>query len=104
MAGIQEITSKGTVAMKACTSSLSIDTERAPQFIDITDRVWEVVRDAQVQTGFVVVFSRHTTAAIKISENEPLLLHDLCAGKRCSNTKVLKHISNGQPTGYLTPD
>ena len=63
--------------MRACTSSLSIDTVRAPQFIDITDRVWEVVRDAQVQTGFVVVFSQHTTAAIKISENEPLLLHDM---------------------------
>ena len=77
MAGIQEITSKGTASMRACTSSLSIDTVRAPQFIDITDRVWEVVRDAQVQTGFVVVFSQHTTAAIKISENEPLLLHDM---------------------------
>jgi secondary thiamine-phosphate synthase enzyme len=27
--------------------------------------------------GFAVVYSRHTTAAIKINENEPLLLEDM---------------------------
>ena len=33
--------------------------------------------EAGVSHGFVVVFSRHTTAAIKINENEPLLLQDM---------------------------
>ncbi len=32
---------------------------------------------SEVQSGFVVVFSKHTTAAIKINENEPLLLKDM---------------------------
>ena len=32
---------------------------------------------AAVRQGLVVVYTRHTTAAIKINENEPLLLQDM---------------------------
>ena len=61
-----------------CSSSqLNIHTEKAPQFIDITAEVAEVVAQSQVEFGMVVVFSRHTTAAIKINENEPLLIEDM---------------------------
>jgi secondary thiamine-phosphate synthase enzyme len=52
-------------------------TERAPQFIDITDWVTECVSKSKISNGFVVVFSRHTTASIKINENEPLLIQDM---------------------------
>ncbi len=50
---------------------------RAPEFIDITDEVREILARSAIQEGTVVVFSRHTTAAIKINEDEPLLLHDM---------------------------
>ncbi len=50
---------------------------RAPEFIDITDDVREVLARSAVQHGFVVVFSRHTTAAIRINEAEPLLIEDM---------------------------
>ena len=56
---------------------LSYATERAPGFIDITDDVRDVVTRAGLRNGFVVVFSRHTTAAIRINEAEPLLLEDM---------------------------
>lgn len=56
---------------------LDYQTERAPQFIDVTDEVSEAVRRARVSNGIVVVFSRHTTAAIKINESEPELLKDM---------------------------
>ena len=46
---------------------------RAPEFIDITDDVREVLARSGMVHGFVVVFSRHTTAAIRINEAEPLL-------------------------------
>jgi len=49
----------------------------APEFIDITDEVREILGRSGVQEGTVVVFSRHTTAAIKINEDEPLLLRDM---------------------------
>lgn len=56
---------------------LRVDTERAPQFIDITDKVRQCVAESKVRNGCVTVFSRHTTAAIKINENEPLLIQDM---------------------------
>jgi secondary thiamine-phosphate synthase enzyme len=49
----------------------------APEFIDITKDVASAVEESGIQEGMVMVFSRHTTAAIKINENEPLLLRDM---------------------------
>jgi secondary thiamine-phosphate synthase enzyme len=45
--------------------------------LDITERIAVVVREARVVDGFVQVFVRHTTAAVRIQEDEPLLLDDL---------------------------
>ena len=63
--------------MKAKTFCLQLNTQKAPEFIDITDWVGECVAKSKVHNGFVVVYSKHTTAAIKINENEPLLLQDM---------------------------
>ena len=57
--------------------TFSVRTERAPQFVDITERVQELVEEMGVKQGIVTVFTRHTTAAIRINENEPLLLSDM---------------------------
>jgi secondary thiamine-phosphate synthase enzyme len=65
------------VSMVAKSYCLNLDTEKAPQFIDITDWVSSCVAKSKVANGFVVVYSKHTTAAIKINENEPLLLKDM---------------------------
>ncbi len=56
---------------------LSYTTTHAPQFIDITDDVRGVLARSGAAHGFVVVFSRHTTAAVRINEAEPLLLQDM---------------------------
>ncbi len=63
--------------MLALTNLLVLETTRAPEFVDITRQVEEFVRGTRIQNGFVVVFSKHTTAAIKINENEPLLIADM---------------------------
>lgn len=57
--------------------TLLVTSTTAPEFVDITDRVVGSLKESQIQNGFVVVFSRHTTAAIAIQENEPLLLNDM---------------------------
>lgn len=62
---------------KIAVFSLKLESSRAPQFIDITEQVLRYVEEAQVSDGCVVVFSRHTTASVKINENEPLLLEDM---------------------------
>lgn len=57
--------------------TLRIATHEELEFVDISNDVRDMVRDLSVQDGLVVVFSRHTTAAIKINESEPLLLEDM---------------------------
>mgnify|MGYP001378937665 CR=1 FL=1 len=58
-------------------STLSVKSSTAPEFVDITNLVKDVIRNSRVRNGIVVVYSKHTTAAIKIQENEPLLLEDM---------------------------
>ncbi len=63
--------------MKFLSQTFNIQTEKGPQFIDITDRVEDAARQSGIANGFAVVFSKHTTAAIRINENEPALLGDM---------------------------
>src|SRR5919205_981262 len=52
---------------------LVLATDEPIQFVDITDQVVDLVRAAGLANGVVTIFSRHTTAAIAIQEDEPLL-------------------------------
>ncbi len=63
--------------MRVFSDTLQVATDKGCQFIDITDQVCDLVRQSQVSNGFVVIYSRHTTAAVVINENEPLLLQDM---------------------------
>jgi secondary thiamine-phosphate synthase enzyme len=56
---------------------LRFRTECAPEFVDITEDVLGVLQRSGVRDGFVVVFSRHTTAGIRVNEAEPLLFQDM---------------------------
>jgi len=50
---------------------------RAPmQFVDVTDRIAGCVRASGVDHGLVNVQCLHTSAALVVNENEPLLLED----------------------------
>jgi secondary thiamine-phosphate synthase enzyme len=46
-------------------------------FVDITAQVAAIVERSGIAEGLVSVQSLHTTAAVVVNENEPLLLHDL---------------------------
>ena len=59
---------------------LEIATSEPIQFIDLTDRINQHLAANAVENGTVTVFSRHTTAAIKINEAEELLPTLLEAG------------------------
>jgi len=65
------------VGMRLYRTSIRRTASVAPEFIDITDEVLGAVEESTVQEGAVTVFSRHTTAAVVINENEPLLLRDM---------------------------
>jgi len=58
------------------TTILSFDTPGAPEFIDMTDEVVKTVGESGVRNGTVTVYSKHTTAAIRINEWEAGIRHD----------------------------
>ena len=58
---------------------LQITSEHPTQFIDVTDRLRELVGEAGIRFGFVNVQTLHTTTAIVVNECEPLLLTDFSA-------------------------
>jgi secondary thiamine-phosphate synthase enzyme len=47
---------------------LRIDTKRAKEAVDVTDRVNEVIASAQIREGLCVLFVAHTTAALTTGE------------------------------------
>ncbi len=68
---------EGGVMLKTAHHSLHLQTEYGLQFIDLTDRVAEIVEKSGIRQGLVNVQTRHTTTAIVINEHEPLLLEDM---------------------------
>lgn len=92
--------------MKSKSYCLQIDTKCAPEFIDITDWVCQCVSKSKVNNGFVVVYSKHTTAAVKINENEPLLLEDMSnfLEKICPRQGDYSHNNFSIRTVNMNPD
>jgi secondary thiamine-phosphate synthase enzyme len=64
-------------AFATYTEPIRVQTEECLQFIDLTDRIMDLVRKSRVRYGWVNVQTRHTTTAIVVNENEPLLLEDM---------------------------
>ena len=57
--------------------TLSYRTKGGLEFEDITDEVHKFVEESGIKNGLVNVQSLHTTAAVIINENEPLLIEDM---------------------------
>lgn len=62
---------------KVFVSKLTVQSSRGPEFVDITDHVESLLAKTGIQNGQALVYSQHTTAAIIINENEPLLIEDM---------------------------
>ena len=58
---------------------IEVTTPAGLAFVDITALLAEIVERSGITDGLVSVQSLHTTAAVVVNENEPLLLHDLRA-------------------------
>jgi secondary thiamine-phosphate synthase enzyme len=55
---------------------IRFETQHATEFVDITDRLREEVRQARMHMGRLHLQSLHTTLGLAVNENEPLLLRD----------------------------
>ncbi|RLE14025.1 YjbQ family protein [Candidatus Aerophobetes bacterium] len=60
------------------TKVLNITTRSRVEFIDVTDRIEQVVKEAKVKTGVCWIFAPHTTAAVAINEGaDPSVRRDI---------------------------
>ncbi len=71
---------------------IEIKTNRRVEIIDITERVREIVEKNDIEDGIAVIYTRHTTTAIIINENERGLIDDI--------TTILEKLIPTQ-AGYL---
>lgn len=56
---------------------IEIKTKKRVEVVDVTAKVKEEVRNSGVSNGIAVVYSKHTTTAITINENEGRLKEDV---------------------------
>ncbi len=63
--------------MVILTQTMTLDTKEGVCFYDLTSRLQEMVVQAKMYTGQMLVFTKHTTTAIRITENEERLLEDI---------------------------
>ena len=63
--------------MKIFPKTINIATESGINIYNVTPQIKEVISDSGIENGQVIIFSRHTTTALAINENEERLLMDI---------------------------
>jgi secondary thiamine-phosphate synthase enzyme len=66
-------------SFKVVNKSFSLSTKGEIDFVDLTDKVQEVVSKSGVKNGVVHVFAPHATGIIILTENDFSLLNDIRA-------------------------
>ena len=56
--------------MKIQSKIIRFKTKKEFEYIDITDKVQGFIKESKVKDGQILVFSRHTTMAIRVNEKE----------------------------------
>jgi secondary thiamine-phosphate synthase enzyme len=63
--------------MKQYNAKITIQPSRERlRFVDITDKIKEIVKESEIQYGAITIYTTHTTCAVRINENEQRLIDD----------------------------
>lgn len=62
--------------MKIYRKKIQINSESQIEFVDITNKVEEIVESSGIREGQVLIYSPHTSAGVILNHNEPMLLQD----------------------------
>ena len=62
--------------MKTRHAVIKVQTKGKYRFVDLTGEIKKIVSEAKIGNGIVNIVSRHTTTALLLNENEPLLVED----------------------------
>jgi len=57
--------------------TIEFETQGDLDFVDLTEEVSEFVKSSGVKEGLINIQSMHTSAALIVNENEPLLIEDI---------------------------
>ncbi len=63
--------------MKILTEYLWFNTKKHREYINVTERVQEIVAKSGVQEGMVLVSAMHITAGVYVNDAEEGLIHDI---------------------------
>lgn len=63
--------------MKSATEYLWFDTKHHREFINITDKVEQLVRRSGIKEGFILVSAMHITAGVYVNDAESGLIADI---------------------------
>ena len=87
--------------MKSITEYLWFNTKRRHEFINITDKVKQMVEKSGVNEGFVLVSAMHITAGVYINDAEEGLISDIeeWLEKLAPYRPDYKHHATGETNG-----
>lgn len=64
--------------MEFFTKEININSSSRVEFIDITSKISQIVKESKIDNGICYIFVPHTTAAITINENaDPSVVEDI---------------------------
>jgi secondary thiamine-phosphate synthase enzyme len=92
--------------MKILNKTIELKTKGLFDFIDITEKVKGFIKESQIKNGLVNIQILHTSAALLVNENEPLLIQDFKNNLERLAPKALKyqHDDFDRRTINLCPD
>lgn len=56
---------------------ISLNSTKKTQFIDITDKINELIRKQGETEGILLIYMKHTTTGLTVNENETCLIKDM---------------------------
>jgi secondary thiamine-phosphate synthase enzyme len=63
--------------MKTTNKTISFKTKEKFDFIDITEQIKSFIVESKIENGLVNIQNMHTSSALIVNENEPLLIEDM---------------------------
>ena len=63
--------------MKTFTEYLYMETKKKREYINITDKIEELVKQSDIEDGMALVSAMHITAGVYVNDAEPGLIQDI---------------------------
>ena len=92
--------------MRVLNKIIEFQTKNLFDFIDITEQVKDFIKESQIKDGLVNIQILHTSAALIVNENEPLLIEDFKNNLERTAPQTLKyrHDNLNERTVNLCPE